>query len=69
MRKCLRCERLHTPARSTSSLPLTYCGFLCEKAHLGFSIEALEHMQRPLEKSVAESILRAIEDVQPVTSR
>lgn len=46
LRKCERCELSYTPAKSTSSLRLTYCSFLCELGHLGFSISGLEHMER-----------------------
>ncbi len=45
-RKCERCGLSYAPAKSTSSLRLTYCSFLCELGHLGFSISGLEHMAR-----------------------
>lgn len=45
-RKCLRCGLAYAPAKSTSALRLTYCSFLCELGHLGFSITGLEHMER-----------------------
>ena len=45
-RKCERCDLSYAPGKSTSSLRLTYCSFLCELGHLGFSISGLEHMER-----------------------
>jgi len=45
-RKCLRCGLAYAPGKSTSALRLTYCSFLCELGHLGFSITGLEHMER-----------------------
>jgi hypothetical protein len=46
LNRCLRCNLSYTPAKSTSALKLTYCSFLCELGHLGFSISGLEHMER-----------------------
>ncbi|MFQ5380285.1 MAG: hypothetical protein ACE5EF_01500 [Dehalococcoidia bacterium] len=46
VRKCERCGLSYAPAKSTSSLRLTYCSFLCELGDLGFSISGLEHMER-----------------------
>lgn len=46
VRKCLRCGLAYAPSKSTSALRLTYCSFLCELGHLGFSITGLEHMER-----------------------
>lgn len=48
MKELLRCKRCNLPyasARSTSSLRLTYCSLFCELSDLGFSMDALEHMQ------------------------
>lgn len=42
MRTCRRCLCAYNWRRSpSSSLKMTYCGTLCEKADLGFTIEAL----------------------------
>ena len=49
MRELLRCKRCNLPyvsARSTSGLRLTYCSLFCELSDLGFSMDALEHMER-----------------------
>ena len=45
MLRCTRCELRYVPSKSTSSLRLTYCSFLCELGDLGFSIAGLEHME------------------------
>ena len=45
MLRCTRCELRYVPSKSTSSLRLTYCSFLCELGDLGFSISGLEHME------------------------
>lgn len=45
MLRCIRCELRYVPSKSTSSLRLTYCSFLCELGDLGFSISGLEHME------------------------
>lgn len=44
--RCIRCDLSYTPTKSTSALRLTYCSFLCELGHLGFSMAGLEHMER-----------------------
>jgi hypothetical protein len=54
LRKCLRCNITYAPAKSTSELRLTYCSFLCELGHLGFSISGLEHMERNPREAPAE---------------
>ncbi len=42
MRVCQHCQVPYDWRRSPSgSLKMTYCGSLCEKAHLGFTMEAL----------------------------
>lgn len=46
MIRCARCQLRYTPGKSTSSLKLTYCSFLCELGDLGFSMQGLEHMER-----------------------
>lgn len=43
--RCARCGLSYSPAKSTSSLRLTYCSFFCELGDLGFSMSGLEHMQ------------------------
>lgn len=43
--RCARCGISYSPAKSTSSLRLTYCSFFCELGDLGFSMSGLEHMQ------------------------
>lgn len=44
--RCARCNLRYAPGKSTSSLKLTYCSFLCELGDLGFSMAGLEHMER-----------------------
>lgn len=42
MRTCARCGLRYDWRRSpSSSLKMTYCGSLCERADLGFTVEAL----------------------------
>ena len=42
IRTCSHCGQRYDWRRSTSSsLKMTYCGSLCERADLGFTIEAL----------------------------
>ena len=43
--ECDSCGLHYRPSKSTSSLRLTYCGFLCEIGDLGFSIDGLEQME------------------------
>lgn len=51
---CARCGIRYDWRRSpSSSLKMTYCGSLCEKAALGFTIETLLKMQGP---SVVETV-------------
>lgn len=46
---CARCGIRYDWRRSpSSSLKMTYCGSLCEKAALGFTIETLLKMQAPV---------------------
>ena len=47
LRTCTRCGVPYAWERSPASLKMTYCGSLCEKADLGFSLEQLERAQRP----------------------
>lgn len=45
--ECQRCGLKYDWRRSpSSSLKMTYCGSLCEQADLGFTIEALLHVER-----------------------
>ena len=46
MPRCARCNLSYLPTKSTSALRLTYCSFLCELGHLGFSMAGLEQMER-----------------------
>lgn len=42
LRTCARCGNIYDWRRSpSSSLKMTYCGSLCEKGDLGFTIEAI----------------------------
>ncbi|HJP41346.1 MAG TPA: hypothetical protein QGF35_06530 [Dehalococcoidia bacterium] len=54
IRRCVRCDLAYAPSKSTSALRLTYCSFLCELGHLGFSIAGLEHMERNPEQPESE---------------
>lgn len=60
IRNCARCGVPYDWRRSTSSsLKMTYCGSLCEKGDLGFTIETLLEAtkfrpERPSEQPVAE---------------
>ena len=45
---CARCGLRYDWRKSPSTaLKMTYCGSLCEKADLGFTLEALLKSQRP----------------------
>ena len=47
IRDCQRCGLKYDWRKSpSSSLKMTYCGSLCEQAALGFTIDALLHVQR-----------------------
>ncbi len=46
MLRCKRCNLPYVSSRSTSALRLTYCSLFCELSDLGFSMDALEHMQK-----------------------
>lgn len=49
IRTCLHCGLRYDWRRSPSgSLKMTYCGSLCERADMGFTIEALLSGQRVL---------------------
>ena len=48
LRTCARCGLTYDWRRSpSSSLKMTYCGSLCEKGDLGFTIEALLRVEGP----------------------
>ena len=48
IRVCARCGLHYDWRRSpSSSLKMTYCGSLCERADLGFTVEALLRFERP----------------------
>lgn len=47
---CRRCKLPYASSRSTSSLRLTYCSLFCELSDLGFSMDALEHMEKAPEQ-------------------
>lgn len=48
LRTCARCGLTYDWRRSpSSSLKMTYCGSLCEKGDLGFTIEALLRAESP----------------------
>lgn len=50
MRICQRCGVTYDWRRSPSgSLKMTYCGTLCERGALGFTIESLLGPARPVE--------------------
>lgn len=47
IKTCARCGQRYDWRRSpSSSLKMTYCGSLCERADLGFTIEALLRVER-----------------------
>ncbi len=47
IRSCARCGQRYDWRRSpSSSLKMTYCGSLCERADLGFTIDALLRVER-----------------------
>lgn len=49
IRTCSRCGLQYDWRRSpSSSLKMTFCGSLCERAALGFTIEALLRYEAPL---------------------
>jgi len=57
IRSCARCGIRYDWRRSpSSSLKMTYCNSLCEKADLGFTIEALLRTEVSREASAAHSI-------------
>ena len=58
--RCAKCNLTYVPSKSTSALKLTYCSFLCELGHLGFSMSGLEMMQRkPREETTTAEVVPA----------
>ncbi len=56
IRVCARCGIRYDWRRSpSSSLKMTYCGSLCERAGLGFTIEALLRVEPAVQLRVLES--------------
>jgi hypothetical protein len=54
IRVCLRCGIRYDWRRSpSSSLKMTYCGTLCEKSDLGFTIESLLRAEKAARLSTA----------------
>jgi hypothetical protein len=54
---CARCQLRYDWRKSPSSMKMTYCGSLCERADLGFTIEALLRAQRVVkEEAVAPGV-------------
>jgi hypothetical protein len=54
---CARCGGRYDWRKSPSStLKMTYCGSLCEKADLGFTLEALLKVERPEKVAVAPAV-------------
>ncbi|GMV86198.1 MAG: hypothetical protein AMXMBFR80_20530 [Dehalococcoidia bacterium] len=43
---CARCSLRYDWRKSPSSMKMTYCSSLCEKADLGFTLEALLRYER-----------------------
>jgi hypothetical protein len=54
IRTCARCGLRYDWRRSpSSSLKMTYCGSLCERADLGFTIEALIRLEPAAREAAA----------------
>ena len=54
LRRCRHCGTAYDWRKSPSgSLKMTYCGSLCERADLGFTIEALLEIKRDMLRSYA----------------
>lgn len=57
IRVCTRCGMRYDWRRSpSSSLKMTYCGSLCERADLGFTLEALLNSQLERETPVIRAV-------------
>ncbi len=67
IRVCARCGLRYDWRKSPSSaLKMTYCSSLCERADLGFTVEALLKLERPAQVVTAD-IAEAAE-VEPAPS-
>ena len=54
---CRRCGLRYDWRRSpSSSLKMTYCGSLCERADLGFTLEALLRAEPPVRSLIASPV-------------
>ncbi len=57
IKSCTHCGLRYDWRRSPSgSLKMTYCGALCEKADLGFTIEALLRFERSIDPVVPKQL-------------
>lgn len=64
LRTCARCGLTYDWRRSpSSSLKMTYCGSLCEKGDLGFTIEALLRVESPKPAPAPEPLEVAEEEL------
>lgn len=52
--KCEHCGSGYDWRKSTATLRMTYCGWLCERAVYGFVIRDIEHweLEKPIHKDV-----------------
>jgi hypothetical protein len=56
IRACARCGLRYDWRKSPSTtLKMTYCGSLCERADLGFTVEALLKASPPVRKTTEEA--------------
>lgn len=61
---CARCSLRYDWRKSPSGMKMTYCSSLCEKADLGFTLEALLRYER---KPIVELPADAVEAKEPAT--
>jgi hypothetical protein len=52
---CARCALRYDWRKSPSGMKMTYCSSLCEKADLGFTVEALLRYERAVPAKEAEA--------------
>ena len=57
---CARCSLRYDWRKSPSTMKMTYCSSLCEKADLGFTGEALLRYERPAPVPEAEPATPAV---------
>ena len=57
---CARCNLRYDWRKSPSSMKMTYCSSLCEKADLGFTLEALLRYERTAPAEEAEAVTPAV---------